>query len=91
MEDHVVLDNCLRNQAWMQQVLLAVCLPACVSVSLSVFLGFNLFYVRVVCLCTIIFSFVLVYVYCLFFCGCCAVSALTLLVGHQEEHPACKK
>jgi len=21
----------------------------------------------------------------------CAFSALTLLVGHQEEHPACKK
>ena len=23
--------------------------------------------------------------------ACCALSALTLLVGRQEEHPACKK
>jgi len=43
MEDHVVLDNCLYNRTWMQQVLLAVCLPACVSVSLSVSLVFSLF------------------------------------------------
>ena len=28
---------------------------------------------------------------CLFFVGFCTFSALTLLVGRQEGHPACKK
>jgi len=36
MEDHVVLDNCLRNQTWMQQVLplfLSLCLSVCLCLS----------------------------------------------------------
>ena len=35
MEDHVVLDNCLRNQTWMQQVL-SVCLSVSICLSVSV-------------------------------------------------------
>jgi len=31
MEDHVVLDNCLRNPAWMHQV--SLCLSVCLSIS----------------------------------------------------------
>jgi len=34
-------------------------------------------------------SFVFVFYYCI--CWLIALSALTLLVGHREEHPACKK
>ena len=30
------------------------------------------------------------YIFCIL-CYICAFSALTLLVGRQEEHPACKK
>jgi len=38
-----------------------------------------------------VFVFVFVCIYVRRFCAAVAISALTLLVGRQEGHPACKK